>query len=258
LSDTRALPLDDGGEQLLGFLLVADEVVVNDEDVVRAETMDLADLGHHLIHGLRPRPPPVHHDDVAELARERTAARELDRHAPVLMDLHQIEARQWRVVHARLLVLPVLGLPLSGLVVFQELRPRVLRLVNEDDVHFVAELLGTERGERTAGHDELSAPPELRRDLEDAALVDHIAGEADDVRVDLEVDRLDVLVHEDDVVLARRDAGDGRQREIREDAFLVQAGQNPVERPERLRVLRGNQADLHPRSGPIVLGRTRR
>ena len=61
---------------------------------------------------------------------------------------------------------------LPGRVVAQELRPGVLGLVDEEDVDLVAQLLGTERGERAAGDDELAAPAELRRDLEDALLVD--------------------------------------------------------------------------------------
>ena len=42
------LPLGQRVQQLLGFLLVADEVVVDDEDVAQAEPVDLLHLGHHL------------------------------------------------------------------------------------------------------------------------------------------------------------------------------------------------------------------
>ena len=42
-------PARDRAQQLLGELLVADEVVVDDEDLRGAEAMALLDLGHHLV-----------------------------------------------------------------------------------------------------------------------------------------------------------------------------------------------------------------
>ena len=93
------------------------------------------------------------------------------------------------------------GLPAARRVVGEKLRPGVLGLVDEEDVDLVAQLLGAQRRERAAGDDELAAPAELRGELEDALLVDHVAGEADDVGVGVEVDRLDVLVAEHDLVL---------------------------------------------------------
>ena len=144
-------------QQRLGFLLVADEVVVDDEDVAQPEPMDLAHLRHHLLDRLGARAPAVHDDDVAELAVERAAARELDGHGAVLIDLQQIEARQRRVVHAGLLDLAVLRLPVARRVVVQELRPGVLGLIDEQDVDLVAQFLRAQRGERAAGDDELAA-----------------------------------------------------------------------------------------------------
>ena len=58
----RLAPVGDRAQQLLGELLVADEVVVDEEDLRRAEAVALLDLGHHLLHassraacGRRPR-----------------------------------------------------------------------------------------------------------------------------------------------------------------------------------------------------------
>src|SRR6266545_1968051 len=219
--------------------------VVDDKDVVHSEPVDFAHLGHDLGHGLRAGLPAVYDDDVAELAVERAAARELDRHRAVLIDFEQVEARQRRIVHARFLVLAVFALPLPGRVVGKELRPGIFRLVHEDYVHSVAQLLGAKRRQRPARDDEFSAPAELRRELEDSFLVDDVPGQTDDIRVGVEIDRLDVLVAEHDLVLARRDPRDCRQREVGEQTLLVEARQDAIERPEGLRVLRSDQIDLH-------------
>ena len=104
----RPLPVAERRQEGLGLLLVADEVVVHDEDVCHAERVDRLHLGQHLGDGLGPRAAAVHHDDVAELAVVGAAARELDGHAAVALDLEEIEARQRRVQHAGLLVLAVL------------------------------------------------------------------------------------------------------------------------------------------------------
>ena len=232
-------------EQLLGLALVADEVVVHHEDLAEAEAVDLLDLGHHLGHRLGARPPPVHHDDVAELAVEGAAPGELDGHGPVAVDLQEVEAGQRRVEHAGLLVLAVLGLPGARRVVLQELRPRVLRLVHEDHVDLAAQLLRAERGEGAADHHELPAPPELRDDLEHPLLVDDVPGDAHDVGVGVEVDRLDVLVTQDDVVLPGGETGHRGEREVRIDAALVQAGQHAVERPEGLGIPRSDEINFH-------------
>ncbi len=87
-------PRGDGAQQLLRELLVADEIVVDEEDLGRAEAVALLDLGHHLRHALHARPATVDDDDVAELAIEGAAARELNRHRVVLVDVEEIEARR--------------------------------------------------------------------------------------------------------------------------------------------------------------------
>jgi len=92
----------------------------------------------------------------------------------------------------------------------------------------------------------LAAATKLRRELEDALRVDHVARQPHDVGVGVEVDRLDVLVAEHDLVLPGRQPGDRRQRQVREDTLLLEARQDAVEGPERLRVLRRDQIDLHP------------
>src|SRR5690606_20789360 len=61
----------------------------------------------------------------------------------------------------------------------------------------------------------------------------------------VEVDLLDVLVAQGDLVLAGREAGHGRHREVREDAALAEHRQDAVVGPEAGRVLRCDQVDPH-------------
>ena len=58
---------------------VADQVVVDEEDTAHAEAAQLVQLAADLLQALHPRLAAEHHDDVAELAAERAAARELQR-----------------------------------------------------------------------------------------------------------------------------------------------------------------------------------
>src|SRR6266516_1715910 len=69
----------DLAQQLLRLLLVPDEVVVDDHRGEEARLAYLVELGDHLRGLLGARHAAVDHDDVAELALERAAARELER-----------------------------------------------------------------------------------------------------------------------------------------------------------------------------------
>ena len=58
-----------------------------------AKRVESIELGEHLLRRLGARHPPVQFDDVAELAGERTAARELHAGVDIIAGLEQIEAR---------------------------------------------------------------------------------------------------------------------------------------------------------------------
>ena len=62
-----------------------------------AELIERIELGQHLRMGLGARRAAVKLDDVAELAGERTAARELHADIEILLELEQIEARDRRL-----------------------------------------------------------------------------------------------------------------------------------------------------------------
>ena len=94
----RALPGDELGKKQPECLLVADEVVVDEVDMAAiADSVERVELGEHLRGRLGPRHPAVKLDDVAELAGERAAARELHAEIEIVFELEQVEARHRRL-----------------------------------------------------------------------------------------------------------------------------------------------------------------
>ena len=89
-----ALPVGERVQQAQGFLLVADEVVVDQENgAAPAERVEAVKLGEHLRVGLCARDASEQLRDVAEFAVEWAAARELKRHRGVGVEVQQLEAR---------------------------------------------------------------------------------------------------------------------------------------------------------------------
>ena len=73
---------------------VADQVVVDEIDMAAiAEIVEALQLRQNLVVGLGARHAAVELDDVAELAGERAAARELDADVEIMVEFEQIEAR---------------------------------------------------------------------------------------------------------------------------------------------------------------------
>ena len=68
------LPAGDIRQQLLGRFLVADHVVVDEEDAVHAEAPQRVEFAPDLIRALHARLASEHDDDVAEFAGERAPA----------------------------------------------------------------------------------------------------------------------------------------------------------------------------------------
>src|SRR5262249_58643415 len=121
-------------QQLLRVLLIPDQVRVGEADVLAAEGGDRLDLLQDLRDRLQPRDATVGHDDVAELARERAAARRLDEVVEVVTLPDEVEARDRRLLHVDVADLLVYRLRLAGPEILAELRPGVLRLPLEHDV----------------------------------------------------------------------------------------------------------------------------
>ena len=91
------VPFRHDRQQLLHLALVADEIVVHDENrAAPLARIELLELGHHLRGRLGARLAAIDLDDVAELAVERAAARILDGHGAVVLGIDQVEVRQRR------------------------------------------------------------------------------------------------------------------------------------------------------------------
>src|ERR1051325_4735051 len=91
------LPAREIRNQSPHVLFVADEIVVDDKDgAAPAEGFERVELGENLLIALRARNPPVDFDDVAELAGEGTAARILDGHRAVTLEVRETKIGNWR------------------------------------------------------------------------------------------------------------------------------------------------------------------
>src|SRR5262245_24158616 len=85
-------PLGQDREQPLDVALVADKVIVNDENrPAPADPKERVQLSQHLLIALRAGGAAIDLDDVAELALEGTAARVLDRHRAVASEVGEME-----------------------------------------------------------------------------------------------------------------------------------------------------------------------
>ena len=202
----------------LDRLLVADEVVVNDEHEPHRLAPQGLELVDDLPGALEAWSAAEGDDDVTELALKRTAAREL--HAPEEVAIHfeEIVAGERDARHVGALRLLIAGAVPSGPPVGQELGPGRLRLADEDRLHEALEGLLGHRHPRSADNAERAPGPELAEDFPHPVLLDAHPGETDDVGPGeaREVDRLDVLIDESHVVALRREgrqqwqAGDGK------------------------------------------------
>ena len=86
-------------ESLDGFF-VADQVVVDKIDMTAvAEPVKRFELGEHLRMSFGPRCAAIELDDIAELAREWAAARELHADVEILVEFQKVEARNRRFGH---------------------------------------------------------------------------------------------------------------------------------------------------------------
>src|SRR5256714_11202745 len=151
------LPGGEVWQQTLDVALVADEVVVNDEDrAAPARRAQRVEFREHLLVGLRARHTPVDFDDVAELATERAAARVLHAHRAVALRVREPEVGRGRQRERRFLGRLVDAPRLSAFEASEELRQRRLGLADEDVV-CVGQVLGARRDVRPADDDALAA-----------------------------------------------------------------------------------------------------
>ena len=252
----RALPRGDVGEELRHGLAVADEVVVDEEErSARAEADERVELGEHLRGRLHPRCTPEDLDDVAELAVEGAAARDLDRVARIPVELAQLETRHASERQHGLRVAgrgqhPLLHLarPLEG--AHEEVEP-ALGLADED-MGRLGEEVGRGGGRRAAHHGGLP---------ERAGAVEHLAHrvglhehprDEDRVRAaqDLVGERPEVQIVELELPGGGEVGGERREAERRKRRVLAEVGETVVVAPVRRR-----RRSLHEQRTHLVRGR---
>ena len=225
----------DGLEQRRDGFLVADQVVVDDEDDLHPPLEQLIQLGDHLGRRLQPGAAAEGDDDVAELALKRTAPGELDAAEEILRHVEQVVPRHGHPRHVGSLRLFVAGLDRAALPVAQETRPRLFGLADEDRrAHAVERVLG-HADPRPADHGQRVPTRQLRQDLVHPRALDAHAGEADDVGPGdvVEVDRRDVLVDDAHAVRRRGQRREQGQAGDRHRCPLAEEGQRALEAPVR-------------------------
>lgn len=128
-------PRGDFAQEPPHVLLAAYEVVVYEEHAApETGREDRLELGDHLAGRLRAWDPSIERDDVAELALERTAARELNREVQVEMYLQQVVAGYGREAHVWLRRFSIDAISHAGLEVRREARDDLLALPQHEVV----------------------------------------------------------------------------------------------------------------------------
>ena len=227
-------------QHILRPLLVADHVVIDEEDAAHAEAPQLVEFAPDLIRALHARLASEHDDNVAKLAAERASTRVLDGGIGIKGQLQHVEARYWRIRQIDRSGFPVQRLGPARREVAAEFRPDVFRLAGDDGIGQAVIGFRAQRRRRPADDDIVAALPVIG---EQFTLTWHLhahAADADDVGRGGEGDRLDVLVDDFDLPVVRAQRRQGRQTKRRIDrAFARQDGVNrPFEAPETVRQLR--------------------
>ena len=196
--------------------------------------------------------PAVHHDDVAELAGERAAARALDDPVRVAAVEH-IEPWRGRVGQVNLVGLDVMVTVLAGGELAQEPRPGVLGLALEQHVAVRAAGLGHQVRHRPADDDHRATRPESIGNLEHAGHLDDVPGNRHHVRVGLVVhDLARVFVAQRDREFVRRQGRQGEQSERRKDGIVRRQHDEVLEAPVRGR--KSGRDEVNARTGLGVDG----
>src|SRR5262249_26830415 len=138
----RLLPRDDFAENEFYRLLIADQIVINDEDATDpAYAANRLEFGNNLGYRLEARTAPEGYNDVAKFAGEWATARELHRSDEITVHLQKVVARRRHFAHVGALrLLVAAGVFLSG-PIGKELRPGLFGFPHENDIGQCAEII---------------------------------------------------------------------------------------------------------------------
>src|SRR5438094_6357186 len=178
----RFLPLFQLERQLEGQLVVADEIVVDDKNLVApAKFKQPIQLRQQLAGALGSGLPSVDGDDVAEFALERTSAGELHRHGGILPELEQIEPWEGSLADIGLVADNVEPFGGAALDVGGDLRENLVGLADHDVVRQSKQEFRFAAGERPADHRPLAKSPRPEEGLANIILLDAHPADHDEV-----------------------------------------------------------------------------
>src|SRR5439155_11049538 len=203
-------------------------------------------LRNDLVGRFDPRAASENDDDVAELAGERTAARDLDAAVQVFVHRQQVPPRWRHSGHIGFVGLLVTGLVPALAPLSKKARPGLLGLADEHDIDQSAEILGIDRDPRPAEHGEYAAPLQLEDNLAHAPALDRHAGDADNVgaSASFKIDLFDIFVDDRNRMLGRGKRGDRGKVERGNDRLLAKQRQGVVDAPKGRIKARIDQNDL--------------
>jgi hypothetical protein len=167
---------------------------------------------------------------MSQNSHERAAA-ELERGGGVALELEEIEARRRRVGERHGARFAVERLGMAALEIATELRPYVFGLARDDGIGERLVALGEQRGIASARDDTVSLRPVVGEEFRLPLELRRHAAHADHVRARRKRHCLDVLVHDLDRPVRRREGGERRQPERR--IYRSLAGKNLFERPAK-------------------------
>jgi hypothetical protein len=195
---------------LLRPLRRAEEIRIVQRNVALATDLDLAD---HLVDRAVAEFQTVHQRLGAEGAAVMAAARGLDEGpVDIPVALHQVVARHRHVDHRMQLAGFVDAAKLALLQVVEHLRHHQLGFADHHGIGMLERLVGHEARVHAAHDHRDTARPECVGNLVAALDVTGHRRDADQVRFQIEVDRLDVLVGQHDLILVGRDRRGHRQQ----------------------------------------------
>ena len=187
---------------------------------MKAEAFDFGQLGADLRRGLCPRHAAVDLDDVAKLTFERAAARELQRHGGVVVDLWQkLEEGKLHALHIRRRAAVIFPAATVGAQVADQTVNDIFRFAEADPIGVGPGSLGQCMSERPADSDRLTARFRVRDALAVIVALRHHYAQKDHIRPLPIRCRFfsDVAIDQAKRKIVRQIARDGEQTQRRHD-----------------------------------------
>src|ERR1700736_2825785 len=193
----RLLPSDDFAENVFYRLLIADQIVINDEDAAEpTKTAKQLQFGNNLGYRLEARTTTEGYNDVTKLAGEWAAARELHRSHDITVHLQKVVARRRHFTHVGALRLLVAASMFLFGPIGKKLRPGLFGFPHEYDIGQRAEIILLHADPWTADHREAAPPFQFLEYFSHTESLHRHSRNADDVGLGTKskIDIFDILI----------------------------------------------------------------